>query len=390
MKRNPYFSQLSPSYLFSEIKDRVQRMHEHHPHISLINLSLGNTSEPLGCSTADALCQAATDLKNPSSHTGYGPEGGLLILREAICNTIYHNAVSPDEIFVSDGAKSDISRLQLLIGPMTHVAVQDPSYPAYAESCRLGRSSDPSFFSYLPSPLFSKPLLCTVPDNAVLFLCSPNNPTGEVFTHAELETLISHARRHQQIIVYDTAYQAFIQGDYPRSIYEIHGAEEVAIEIGSFSKMAGFCGLRLGWTAIPHALRYTDGQRINPDFCRLVATVFNGASLLSQQGGIQVLSLEGQKECQRQIDLYRKNTHLLQTALVQKKISVSGGRHAPFLWVKTEHKNSWDAFDFFLEKMGIVVCPGVGFGPLGEGHIRICGFGNPASVAEAASRIDRL
>jgi LL-diaminopimelate aminotransferase len=390
MKRNRFFTQLSSLYLFSEIKARVSQFQEKHHEVRLISLGLGDTTEPLGSSTADAISHAAADMKDADRYTGYGPDQGLCSLREKICSVIYHNTLSPDEVFISDGAKGDIARLLVLFGPHAHIISQDPSYPAYADAARLSRSSDSLCFSYLPCLPDSCPSLTSAPDGAVIFLCSPNNPTGEVFTHTDLTTLVNHARHHRQLIVFDTAYQAFIQGDLPKSIYEVDGAKEVAIEIGSFSKMAGFSGVRLGWTVVPHALRYQDGQSIHHDFQRIITTFFNGASILSQKGGIQVLSPEGQKESAQQIEVYRKNTLLLQKTFLKKDFPVCGGLHAPYIWVKTVQKNSWEAFDYFLHKAGIIVTPGIGFGPSGEGYIRICGFGKPSAITEAASRISLL
>ncbi len=390
MKQNPYFSQVSHPYLFSEVKARVAHFRAHHPEVDLIDLGCGNTTEPLGSSTADALSNAAADLKDATRYMGYGPEQGLLLLRERIGSVIYHNALSPDEIFISDGAKCDIGRLLILFGPDTHIALQDPLYPAYADACFLTRWANPSCFSYLPYRPDSPLCLEMVPEHAAIFLCSPNNPTGEVFTHTELQAIVNSARQRHQIIVFDTAYQAFVQGSLPRSIYEVDGAQEVAIEIGSFSKMAGFCGVRLGWTVIPKAICYNDGGSLHADFSRVITTLFHGASIVSQRGGIQALTQTGQAECARQIDVYRKNTTLLQTTFVKNGFHVCGGEHAPFLWVQMKQMNSWDFFNYCLMKAGIIVTPGIGFGPSGEGYIRICGFGKPSTIAQAASRISLL
>jgi LL-diaminopimelate aminotransferase len=390
MKRNPFFSQISETYLFSEIKSRIDQFQKTHPSARLISLGSGDTTEPLGVSTASSISQAAEDLKNPERYTGYGPAQGFPLLREKISSVIYLNAISSDEIFISDGVKSDIARLCIFFGPHAHIAVQDPSYPAYADSVRLTRLSSSSFFSYLPALPPDRPSLKNIPHSAVIILCSPNNPTGEAYTREDLQALVHDARKRHQLIVFDTAYQAFIQGDLPRSIYEIKHADEVAIEVGSFSKMAGFCGVRLGWTVIPRALKYDDGRSIHRDYLRLISTLFNGASILSQKGGIQALSPEGQKESEHQICVYRENTRILLNSFVKKRFPVWGGQHAPFIWVKAEQKSSWDAFDYFLHKAGVIVMPGVGFGPSGEGYIRVCGFGNPAFIREAASRISSL
>lgn len=390
MKRNPFFSQISPHFLFSEMAHRICQFKKEHPDVRLISLGVGDTTEPLGPSTADCIAAAATHLKDPDLYTGYGPEQGLASLRKKISSVLYQNAFSHDEIFISDGIKSEVGKLLILFGPKAMCACLEPSYPAYADASCLTRLSHPAFFCYLPCLSLDTLSLSTVPDGAIVFLCSPNNPTGEVFSFSKFRSLVLEAKRRHLILVLDTTYRAFIQGDLPRSIYEIEGSKEVAIEIGSFSKMAGFSGIRLGWTVIPHELTSEDGFSLHHDYQRLVSTIFNGASILSQKGGLQALSPTGQKECERQINVYRNNTLLLQKTFVKKDFPVWGGKHAPYIWVKIRHRSSWEAFEYFLQKAGVIVTPGIGFGPSGEGYIRICGFGNPSTIEEAVTRISML
>lgn len=387
MKRNPFFSQLSPRFLFTEIKARVARFQDKNPEKKLISLGRGDTTEPLGSSVTQSLLSAASDMNDKHRYTGYGPPQGMEALREKIASVLYHNLVTPDEIFISDGTKCDIGRINVLFGPQAHIAVQEPSYPVYADAARMNRSAETTTFSYLPH---SPPDLEMVPQGAVIFLCSPNNPTGDVLTGADLRSLVQTARQRGQFIIFDTAYRSFIRGNFPRSIYEVPEAQKVAIELGSFSKMAGFSGLRLGWTVIPHALKYDDGSSVHQDFIRLMTTVFNGASILSQKAGIQALSEEGQRECSQQCSVYQENTQLLQTAFLKKGVFVSGGLHTPYLWVPTGSKSSWDAFDYYLEKAGLIVTPGIGFGPSGDHYIRVSGLGPPSLVREAAARIDLM
>jgi LL-diaminopimelate aminotransferase len=395
MKRNPFFLQLSPNYLFRELKNRVDNFALLNPERSLISLGVGDTTEPLGTTIAESLSQAACDMRDQELYMGYGPDQGLLPLREKIASVLYQDIISPDEVFVSDGAKCDIARLQVLFGQDAVVYIQDPSYPAYADSSRLARSivgkegHRLSYLSTLPEK-DTLPHLEAAPEDAIIFLCSPNNPTGVAFQRSELSSLVDIAQRKNQLIVYDVAYRAFIQGDLPRSIYEIEGAKKCAIEIGSFSKMAGFSGIRLGWTVVPKDLTYSNGITIHSDFLRLVTTTFNGASILSQRGGIQALSPEGLEEIERQILLYLENAGSLKEALLKKNFIVSGGEHSPYVWIKTEHTSSWDAFDYFLQETGIIVTPGIGFGPSGEGHVRISGFGRPYLIESAIRRIESL
>lgn len=395
MKRNPLFLQLSPNYLSRELMNRVDHFALQHPETTLLPLGIVDTTEPLGTTIADCLAQAAYDLRDPELYMGYGPDQGLLPLREKIASVLYHNCIDPNEVFVSDGSKSDISRLQLFFGQDAAIYIQDPSYPAYGDSSRLTRAvvgkGEQRLF-YLPTlpENNSVPDLDGACEDAVIFLCSPNNPTGVAFRRAELSSLVATALKKKQLIVYDVAYRSYIQGDLPRSIYEIEGAKKCAIEVGSFSKMAGFSGIRLGWTVVPKELTYANGISMHGDFLRLFTTTFNGASILSQHGGIQVLSPEGLNEIDRQTHLYLQNARALREALLKKNLTVSGGEHAPFVWIKTGHPSSWDAFDYFLSEAGIIVAPGIGFGPSGEGHVRISGFGRRYLIEEAIQRMESL
>jgi len=386
MKRNPLFGTLSKKYLFQEMHDRVRLFAEKNPNHQLISLGVGDTTIPLGKTIAERISQAAIDFQNPQSYVGYGPEQGLKELREKIAFRVYENKFSYKEIFISDGANSDISRVLCLLSNNPTVAVQNPSYPVYAEASVLQKEAK---LIYLEEK-GGIPDLSQIPEQTVIFLCSPNNPTATCFSHGQYEKLIQQARKKKSLIILDVAYRAFVRSPFPQSIYEIEGAERVAIEIGSFSKMAGFSGIRLGWCTVPFALQYESGQSFNPDFDRIITTLFNGASILSQYGGLHVLSEQGEQEVNEQIHTYMKRTEKLKKSLANTSFDVSGGDHAPYVWVKTGHKNSWEAFDYFLHQAALIVTPGIGFGPGGEGYVRLSGFAHEKHIDEACKRLSIL
>lgn len=302
-----------------------------------------------------------------------------------------------NEVFVSDGAQSDISRIQLLLGSGVTIAVQDPTFPAYIDSSVIiGQTGNFHEATkkyqnvvYMPcGPQNSFfPDLSKTPRTDVIFFCSPNNPTGYVASKKQLHQLVEFAKTNGSIIIFDSAYAAFIEDGSPRSIYEIPGAREVAIEISSFSKFAGFTGVRLGWTIIPDELLYSNGFPIINDFHRIVTTSFNGASNIAQAGGLACLSPVGLKEIRSVINYYKENRKILMETLASLGLTVYGGINAPYLWVHFKGSKSWDVFAEILEKTHIITVPGSGFGPGGEEYLRISGFGRRDDMVEASRRL---
>jgi LL-diaminopimelate aminotransferase len=301
----------------------------------------------------------------------------------------------PGEVFVSDGSKCDIGRLQMMFGAETTVALQDPAYPVYVDSSVImgmtGAHDGAGFggVSYMlcrPDNDFF-PDLAAAPRTDVIFFCSPNNPTGAAATRAQLTELVAFARANGSIIVYDAAYALYISDpDCPRTIYEIPGAEECAIETCSFSKYAGFTGVRLGWTVVPEQLRYADGAPVLADFNRIMTTVFNGASNLAQAGGLACLQDEGWAQMLELVEFYKGNAAILRATFQEMGFAVYGGENAPYVWVGFPGRQSWDVFAEILEKCDIVTTPGSGFGPGGEGFVRASAFGHRDSILEAVRR----
>lgn len=387
MHRNTAFSKLNPTYLFVEVKERVAEFKKYHPTTSLISLAVGDTSLPISQVVKDAMKKKVDDLATEEKYTGYGDEEGELPLRTLIARVFYNDKFKPNEIFISDGAACDIGRLQILFGKSKKIAVQDPAYPAYRDtSLAMGCSE----LVFLPSsaekhffPDLEKAKGCDI-----LFLCSPNNPTGIAASYEDLSHLVQFAKKHHILIVLDAAYNLFIDDDAPRSIYEIEGADEIAIELGSFSKLVSFTGVRLGWSVVPSALSYKEGGSIYADWKRVVTTFFNGASNIAQAGGMAALSEEGREEIKKSIAYYKENASLLKTALKKLHLDVYGGDHAPFLWVGFKDKiSSWQMFDHFLHKYHIITTPGSGFGPSGEGFLRFSTLGKRDHILKAIERL---
>lgn len=382
MRRNPCFSELETHYLFPEIGRRKREFQEKNPNAKLINLGIGDTTEPLPQTVTHAIAEKAKALGTKQGYAGYGPEQGEQLLREKLSHKLYGSKIKKEEIFVSDGAKCDIGRLQLLFGNEITIAVQDPAYPVYVEGSKLLGVKKIIRMACTPENNFFPELVKA----DLLYFSSPNNPTGAILTRKQLQTLVDFALNNKSLILFDTAYAHYIQDpSYPRSIYEIEGARRCAIEIGSFSKLAGFSGVRLGWTVVPEELLYEDGGPIRNDWNRVVTTIFNGASNLSQAGGIAVC--DHFSEIQAIISFYLENARILKKAL--SRYSVYGGEHSPYLWVGMGGKKSWDLFQDFLENRHIVTTPGSGFGPTGEGFLRFSAFGSRDSILEAAERLAR-
>ncbi|KAL3675452.1 hypothetical protein R1sor_025400 [Riccia sorocarpa] len=411
VKRNPNFAKLQAGYLFPEIGRRRAAHCAKYPDAKVISLGIGDTTEPIPSVITDGMKNKAHGLSTLEGYSGYGAEQGEGPLRAAI-QKLYakispNTGVKPSEVFVSDGAKCDIARLQMMFGSDVTIAVQDPSYPAYVDSSVMigqtglyqAESQQYSKIRYMkctPENDFF-PDLASTPRSDVIFFCSPNNPTGAAATRKQLEELVAYAKRNGSIIVYDAAYSIYITDDSrPKTIYEIPGAREVAIEISSFSKFAGFTGVRLGWTVVPEELMYADGSPLGEpfpvikDFNRVMTTSFNGASNIAQAGGLACLSDEGWKAMEELVGFYRENVDILVSALNSVGLRTYGGENAPYVWVHFPGESSWDVFSKILEKAHIVTTPGSGFGPGGEGFVRISAFGHRENILEAAERLKKL
>ena len=398
VNRNLNIVKLQASYLFVEISRRVEAFRNQNQDCSLINLGIGDTTSPLPESVTHALIEAAEALGTKEGYSGYGSSTGIMPLREVIAEKLYSGEVTADEVYVSDGSKCDIGRLQLLFNEDATVAVQDPSYPAYVDSSvimnRTGNYNENSqqyenivYMSCTPENNFF-PDLDAVPRTDIIYFCSPNNPTGVVPSYEQLQKLVNFALKNRSILIFDTAYASYITDDaLPKSIYEIPGARKCAIETGSFSKLAGFTGVRLAWTIVPKELTFNDGTSVSEDWSRIISTFFNGASNIAQQGGLAVLSETGLIAVGKICQAYMENAALLRKTIENAGYQCYGGQHAPYLWIAFPGRKSWDVFDELLTQAQLIVTPGSGFGPAGEGFIRLSALGNKVEVQEAAKRL---
>jgi LL-diaminopimelate aminotransferase len=340
--------------------------------------------------------EGARRLGTAAGYSGYADEG-LPELRERISRVFYHGLFDLDEIFISDGSKCDIGRLQFLFGPDVPIAVQDPSYPAYVDdsvlSGKTGAAEDGSTYAgltYLPCTADNGyfPDLSRLPQNSLVYFCSPNNPTGATATRAELTALVHAALSSGSIIIFDAAYAEYIRDPaLPKSIFEIEGAQNCAIEVNSFSKSAGFTGVRLGWTVVPRTLAFSGGESVRADWARISATVFNGASNIAQYGGLAALDAEGQAELRSLTDFYLGNARLIREAVESLSLRCIGGDNSPYIWTQFPGRDSWDVFNDILERCHIVTTPGSGFGPAGASFIRFSAFGHRADVEAACTRL---
>ncbi|KAL3366946.1 hypothetical protein AABB24_011589 [Solanum stoloniferum] len=401
VSRNENLAKLQAGYLFPEIARRRSAHMLKHPDAQIISLGIGDTTEPIPEVITSAMAKRAHELSTLNGYSGYGAEQGEKQLRASIASTYYANVgLEEDEIFVSDGAKSDISRLQVLFGSNVSMAVQDPSYPAYVDSSVImgqtgqfqkdvEKYGNIAYMRCTPENGFF-PDLSSVPRTDIIFFCSPNNPTGSVASREQLTKLVQFAKDNGSILVYDSAYAMYICDDSPKSIFEIPGAKEVAIEVSSFSKYAGFTGVRLGWTAIPKALLYSDGFPVAKDFNRIVCTSFNGASNIAQAGGLACLSPDGFKAMMDVVGYYKENTQIIMDTFNSLGYKVYGGKNAPYVWVHFPGRSSWEVFSEILEKTHVVTTPGSGFGPGGEGFVRVSAFGHRENVIEACRRFKEL
>lgn len=398
---NPNYANLAGSYLFSEIARRVSAFAAANPDKKLIRLGIGDVTSPLVPSVVAALHRAVEEQASAAGFRGYGPEQGYDFLREAIVADCFAGlGVTADEIFVSDGAKCDVGNFQELFDVSCKVAITDPVYPVYADSNvmagRAGAQRDGRFAGmiYLPCNAendFVPALPQERPD--LIYLCYPNNPTGTVLTAAQLRVWVDYARENDCVILYDAAYEAFISTpEVPHSIYEVPGAREVAVEFRSYSKLAGFTGLRCGYVVLPKSVtgKTADGGRasLRDLWLRRQTTKYNGCPYIVQRAAEAVHSPAGKAETGAVIARYLENSRRIRQAFEGLGLKVYGGADAPYVWVKLpENMGSWEFFDALLQGANIVGTPGAGFGPSGEGYFRLTGFGNPEMTTEAAERL---
>ena len=400
---NENYLKLPGSYLFSTIGKKRKAYAEAHPDSNIISLGIGDVTQPLAPAIITALHKAVDEMANAETFHGYAPDLGYEFLRDAIAKNDYQDRgceIYADEIFVSDGAKCDCGNIQEIFSADAKIAVCDPVYPVYVDTnVMAGRTGeyDPksetwSNVIYMPclaSNNFAPELPKEVPD--LIYLCFPNNPTGATITKAQLQEWVDYANRTGSVIIYDAAYEAYIsEKDIPHSIYECEGARNCAIEMHSFSKNAGFTGVRLGYTVIPKELT-CGGVALHGLWARRHGTKYNGAPYIVQRAGEAVYSPEGKRQLKEQVAYYMKNAAYIREELADAGFTVSGGVNAPYIWLKTtKDMTSWEFFDYLLERANVVGTPGSGFGPSGEGYFRLTAFGSHENTKEAVRRIKAL
>ena len=402
-KINDNYTKLPGSYLFSTIGKKVKAFTQANPEANIIRLGIGDVTLPLAPKVIEALHSAVDEMGNKETFKGYAPDLGYEFLRQAIADNDYRARgvdIALDEIFISDGAKSDSGNIGDIFAIDNKIAVCDPVYPVYVDTNAMaGRTGtyDPSTEKwsnviYMPCTKesnFAPELPKETPD--IIYLCFPNNPTGSTITKAELQTWVDYANKVGAVIIYDAAYEAYIsEENVPHTIYECDGAKTCAIEIRSFSKNAGFTGTRLGFTVIPKEL-VSDGVMLNSLWARRHGTKFNGAPYIIQKAGEAIYTEEGKKQTKEQIAYYMNNAKVIREGLASAGYSVSGGVNAPYIWLETpNHMTSWEFFDYLLNEANVVGTPGSGFGPSGEGYFRLTAFGTYEKTLEAIERIKRL
>lgn len=397
---NENYLKLKAGYLFPEISRRVADFIKDNPQVNLIKLGIGDVVKGLTPAVIEAMHQAVDEMANDNTFKGYGPEQGYEFLRKAIIENDYKSRgvdIDLDEIFVSDGSKCDTGNIQEIFGIDNKIAVTDPVYPVYVDTnVMAGRTGDADEngyqgLAYLP---------CTAENNFVpelpkekvdiIYLCSPNNPTGATMNKEELSKWINYAKKNDAVILFDAAYEAFITEDLPHSIYEIEGAKDVAIEFRSFSKTAGFTGVRCAFTTVPKNLKVA-GTSLNQLWNRRHSTKFNGVSYPVQKAAEAVYSKEGKKQVKERIAYYLENAKIIRDGLNGINIETFGGINAPYIWLKTpENIKSWDFFDKLLIEANVVGTPGAGFGTAGEGYFRLSSFADKKNVIEAIERIKQI
>ncbi len=390
MKANQNYKNIAQSYLFSTIAKKVNEFSQKNPDKKIIKLGIGDVTLPLCKAVVDALKSASDEMGVKETFHGYGPEQGYDFLKQEIKN--YYNGhnvnLDIDEIFISDGAKSDIGNILDLFDKDNRVLVPDPVYPVYVDTntmagCEIEFIDANAQNDFLPMPN----------DNIkadIIYLCSPNNPTGAVYNKEQLKKWVDYANKNNAVILFDAAYECFItDASLPRSIFEIEGAKTCAIEFCSFSKMAGFTGTRCGWTVVPKTLEFGD-MNLNKMWLRRQTTKFNGVPYIVQKGAQAVFSPNGQKQIKENLDYYKENAKLISDVLTKHNIWHIGGKHSPYIWLRCPNNmDSWEFFDSLLENIQIVGTPGAGFGKNGEKYFRLTSFGSKENTKEAVERLDK-
>lgn len=400
---NENYLKLPGSYLFSDIAKRIGAYQEANPEKEIIRLGIGDVTQPLAPAIIRALHEAVEEMSRAETFHGYAPDKGYAFLREAIAINDYQDRgcdINPEEIFVSDGAKCDSGNIQEILGMDNKIAVCDPVYPVYVDTnVMAGRTGKynretQSFEGMIYMPCteangFAPELPKEVPD--VIYLCFPNNPTGATVTKAQLQEWVDYANKNGILLIYDAAYEAYItQEEIPHSIYECSGAQTCAIELRSFSKNAGFTGVRLGYTVVPEKLE-CKGVKLNDLWARRHGTKYNGAPYIVQKAGAAVYTPEGKAQVKEQVAYYMRNAHAIYHGLKDAGYSVSGGVNAPYVWMKTPGgQTSWEFFDTLLHQANVVGTPGSGFGACGEGYFRLSAFGTYENTIKAIERITKM
>ncbi|WIW71489.1 LL-diaminopimelate aminotransferase [Anaerosinus gibii] len=399
---NENYLKLPGSYLFAEIARRVSTFKAENPSADIIRLGIGDVTQPLAPASIKAMHDAVDEMANQATFRGYGPEQGYDFLIEKIIETNYKSlGVEMDEVFVSDGSKSDVGNIQEIFGVNNTVAITDPVYPVYLDTNvmagRTGTLQNNGTFEqvvYLPCNAENS-FTPALPTNKVdmIYLCCPNNPTGTTLSKKELKKWVDYAKSNDSIILFDAAYAAYItEADVPRSIYEIEGSRDVAIEFRSFSKTAGFTGTRCAYTVVPKTVMGKDSEgkehSLNQLWNRRHTTKFNGTPYIVQRGAAAIYTPEGQAQIKATVDYYMTNAKIIREGLITAGLQAFGGVNAPYIWLKTpEGIDSWGFFDKLLKEVHIVGTPGAGFGPSGEGYFRLTAFGNRENTEKAIERI---
>ena len=387
---NKNYLNLKESYLFTEIAHRVAKFSEENPNADIIRLGIGDVTKPLCKAVVDEMIKASQEMGTPEGFHGYGPEQGYDFLRNAVKDYYggYGVELEEDEIFISDGAKSDIGNILDILGKDNTVLIPDPVYPVYvdtnimdARNLVYANSNESNGFLPLPD------------DNTkadIIYICSPNNPTGAVYSKEQLKKWIDYANKNKALILFDAAYESFVTDDYPHSIFEIDGSKTCAIEFCSLSKTAGFTGTRCGYTVVPHALK-VDGTELNKLWLRRQTTKFNGVSYIVQRGAAAVFTPEGHEQIRANIAYYKENAKIITDAFDELGIWYTGGKNSPYVWMKCPGgMDSWTFFDKLLTEANVVGTPGAGFGENGEGFFRLTAFNTKEKTEEAVKRIKNV
>lgn len=391
IKINENFKKIKPSYLFSDIGKKVRAFSTAHPDLKIIRLGIGDVTLPLSPCVIDAMTKAVAEMGEKTTFRGYAPEYGYDFLREAIARHYerFSVSLSPEEIFVSDGAKSDLGNLVDIFGD-NEILIPDPVYPVYLDSNLMSGRRVHFLAANAENGFLPLPDDSLTGEGYIIYLCSPNNPTGAAYEKSELADWISFAIKTGSLIIYDSAYEAYIQGNAPHSIYEVEGAKECAIEVCSLSKTAGFTGTRCAWTVVPAGMT-AGGLSLSALWARRQATKYNGLPYVVQRGAEAALSDEGRKQCMSLVAYYMENAALIADLLKKKAIWFTGGRSSPYLWLKCPGgMGSWEFFDYLLENIQVVGTPGEGFGEEGKGYFRLTAFGSREDTEEAVHRMEDL